>query len=133
MHFGKLQRDVFTTAPPEAKLGPDKYLKIELPHCGLVESSSCFSYSYYHVFQNELSMFSAPFDPFFLIQVSDDNINGLTGLTMDDSINTETSSYYSLEINATMWFMTNIENKFSDMVLRLYHQPKQNISHPQPK
>lgn len=43
MQSGKLKRNVFTTAPPEAKLGPDIYLKIELPHYGLVESSSCFS------------------------------------------------------------------------------------------
>lgn len=42
-----LSRPVYTYAPPQANL-PDGYLlRINLPHCGLVESASCWFDTYY--------------------------------------------------------------------------------------
>lgn len=62
----RVLRDVFTEAPPEAKLPEKNLLKVLLPHYGLVESSSCFFETYYPVFVNTMGMQSAVFDPFFL-------------------------------------------------------------------
>ncbi|CDF35631.1 unnamed protein product [Chondrus crispus] len=101
-----LQRDVFTNPPPEANLPNDKILKIELPHYGLVEASSCFFDTYYPVFTKDLEMKSAPFDPCFLYKITKGTTTGITGLASDDSMNTGNADYEEAEAKATKGFIT---------------------------
>lgn len=106
MQSEPLQRDVFTKPPREAKLPSDMLLKIELPHYGLVESSSCFFEAYYPVFTEKLHMKSAAFDPCFLYQVNTTSLTGIAGLATDDSINTGNLEYQKDEKQATKAFVT---------------------------
>ena len=92
---------MYTEPPPEANLPQHQVLKIELPHYGLVESSSCFFDTYYPAFTEKLKMMCSPFDPCFLFRKIEGNLKGVTGLASDDSINTGSSEYQRDEDKAT--------------------------------
>lgn len=100
------ERDVFTEPPPEAKLSPDKVLKIRLPHYGLFEASSCFFDTYYHVFTEKLGIVCSAIDPCLRFRVRDHHIHGIAGLARDASINTGNSEYQQDESEATSPFIT---------------------------
>ena len=105
MQSKPLQRDVFTKPPPEANLLENMVLKIELPHYGLVEASSCFFDTYYPVFIEKLRMNCAAIDPCFLYKTINKRLTEITGLASDDSINTG-RSYQTDEEKATSDFIT---------------------------
>lgn len=109
----KHNRDVLTVPPSKPKIGPDEYLKIELPHYGLVESSSCFIKTYYSVSQRKLLMLSAPFDPCFLLWTQSSGPIQIAGLVTADSINTGTSDYQLFESEAAKSSITKKTDKFS--------------------
>ena len=115
MQSQPLQRDVFTKPHPEANLPEDMVLKIELPHYGLAEASSCFFEAYYPVFIEKLGMNCGVIDLCFHYNNVNKKPIRITGLARDDCINTDDASYQTDEEKATSDF---IARKKDDKTLR---------------
>ena len=80
-------------------MSEDAMLWSVLPHYGSVDRGTCWFYTYYPTFTEELKMLPADIDPCLLFKKAPKTNGplGITGLVADETINTGKDQYFNSE------------------------------------
>ena len=109
MQAHKIDRNIFTPAPKEAKLPPDILLRVLKSHYGMVDSGTAWFETYHPVYTEKMKMKPAYFDPCLLYKSVDNTKIALVGFITDVTLNTGTTEFQSMETETIKVFDTKLK------------------------